>query len=158
MCQEEKQRAEAAETSLAAKNKELEDSYAKLVKAESARDAAVDNYLEGEEYEELIRAHDDMFYPKPFVDGWRAALRSIEEKFPGALDLSEFQVPENIIRGGSTSATSVFVGGDNRIIVPVHSPLQDRTEENPDEVTQKLEDVEGERVERSPHHSSSLHD
>ena len=43
--------------------------FARVVHLEESKENVVDEYLDFEEYREIIAAHDDSFYPAPYSHG-----------------------------------------------------------------------------------------
>lgn len=92
---EEKARGDELAEKLAAKEKELEAAYAKVVVLEEQKDKAVDDYLASEEYAELLLSHDDSYYPTPFEHGWVAAVKALKATPSEMIADLEFPCPED---------------------------------------------------------------
>ena len=56
---------------LEAKEKEMEEAFARIVRLEESKENAVDEYVESDEYREILATHDDSFYPVPYFHGWK---------------------------------------------------------------------------------------
>ena len=54
---------------LARREKELADSQAELVTLRKGRDDFIDEYLDSQEYKDLIGQHDDLLFPVQFTKG-----------------------------------------------------------------------------------------
>ncbi|KAK1376695.1 hypothetical protein POM88_032888 [Heracleum sosnowskyi] len=78
---------------LARREKELADSQAELVELRKSKDDFIDEYLDSQEYTDLIGKHDELLFPVQFTKGWDGALEDVLEKLPGSLYLSDFPSP-----------------------------------------------------------------
>ncbi|KAK1400169.1 hypothetical protein POM88_010032 [Heracleum sosnowskyi] len=57
------------------------------------RDDFIDEYLDSQEYKDLIGKHDKLIFPVQFTKGWDDALAEVLEKMPGSLIVSDFPSP-----------------------------------------------------------------
>ncbi|KAK1392319.1 hypothetical protein POM88_011375 [Heracleum sosnowskyi] len=78
---------------LARREKELADSQDELVSLRKGKDDFIDEYLDSQEYKDLIGKHDELLFPVQFTKGWDGALAEVLEKMPGSLILSDFPSP-----------------------------------------------------------------
>ena len=77
---------------LEAKEKELAEAFARIVHLEESKENVVDEYLESEEYMEILAAHDDSFYPVPYSHGWEGALKAVDSRHPSMFSFSDFPI------------------------------------------------------------------
>ena len=81
----EKTRGDELAERLDAKEKELEEAFARIVWLEESKENFVDEYLELDEYKETLTSHDDSFYPVPYSHDWGAALKAVDSRNPSLL-------------------------------------------------------------------------
>ena len=89
----EKMRGDSLAEQLEAKEKEMAESFARIVHFEESKENAVDEYLDSKEYREILAAHDDSFYPVPYSHGWEGALKSVDSRHPSLFFFYDFPYP-----------------------------------------------------------------
>ncbi|KAK1356169.1 hypothetical protein POM88_049425 [Heracleum sosnowskyi] len=106
---------------LARKEKELADAQAELVALRKSKDDFIDEYLDSQEYKDLIGKHDEHLFPVQFTKGWDGALTTVLEKNPGSFSLSDFQSPHTPTPLEWALAGEDDMDEDDRILDPGHS-------------------------------------
>ncbi|KAK1351331.1 hypothetical protein POM88_054463 [Heracleum sosnowskyi] len=111
---------------LARREKELADAQADIVELRKGKDDCIDEYLDSQEYKDLIEKHDEILFPVQHTSGWEDAVQAILAKHPGVFDAADFPAPHP-----PTPLERILAGVDDmeedaRILVPEHSsPLSD---------------------------------
>ena len=86
----------AAQESLETQARELKDTQAQLVEARAGKEKIIDDYMDSEEYQNLITQHDQMIYPAHYTLGWNGAKEVVLADHPGLFDPSSaYPCPEN---------------------------------------------------------------
>ena len=131
---------------LEAKEKELAEAFARIVHLEESKENIVDEYLESEEYREILAAHDDSFYAVPYSHGWEGASKAGDSRHLSMFSFFDFPCPENPQFPSQQLVEHSLFGGE-RILDPDNVPL-----ETPDEVHEGAGD---DAVKEDDHEGSS---
>ena len=87
----------------------------------------MNEYLESEEYREILAAHDDSFYPFPYSHGWEGALKVVDSRNPSLFSFFDFPCPENP-QFPSQQLVEHSLSGGERILDPDSAPLETHDE------------------------------
>ncbi|KAK1400727.1 hypothetical protein POM88_000332 [Heracleum sosnowskyi] len=118
---------------LARREKELADAQADVVELRKIKDDYIDEYLDSQEYKDLIEKHDEILLPVQHSAGWEDVVQAILAKRPEAFDPADFPVPHPPTPLECLLAGTTDVEEDERILDPVHSsPLGDTSVDDPD--------------------------
>ncbi|KAK1379480.1 hypothetical protein POM88_026224 [Heracleum sosnowskyi] len=101
--------------------KELADAQAELVALMKSKDDFIDEYLDSQEYKDLIGKHDELLFPVQFTKGWDGALTAVLEKNPDSFSPSDFPSPRAHTPLEWALAGEDDMDEDDRILDPGHS-------------------------------------
>ncbi|KAK1387032.1 hypothetical protein POM88_015210 [Heracleum sosnowskyi] len=119
---------------LSRKEKELADAQADLVELRKSKDDCIDEYLDSQEYKDLIEKHDEILFPVQHTSGWEDAVQAILAKHPGVFDAADFPAPHPPTPLECILAGVDYMEEDARILDSVHSsPLGDTSADDADE-------------------------
>ncbi|KAK1397069.1 hypothetical protein POM88_006932 [Heracleum sosnowskyi] len=119
---------------LARRENELADAQADIVELRKSKDDCIDEYLDSQEYKDLIEKHDEILFPVQHTSGWEDVVQAILAKHPGVFDAADFPAPHP-----PTPLERILAGVDDmeedaRILDPGHSsPLGDTSADDADE-------------------------
>ena len=82
------------EEKLKNKEEELADTHTELLQLRDERDRSIDNYLDSEEFVQVMRAHDDTVFPGFFRTGWDAGISAVQQHYP-EIDPGTYQSPDD---------------------------------------------------------------
>ncbi|KAK1366124.1 hypothetical protein POM88_041685 [Heracleum sosnowskyi] len=120
---------------LARKEKELVEAQADLVELRKSNDDYIDEYLDSQEYKDLIEKHDEILFPVQYSAGWEDAVKAVSAKHPEAFDPTDFPTPHPPTPLYCLLAGTTDMEEDDRILDPVHSSPPCDTSVNDPEAT-----------------------
>lgn len=94
MVKREKAERTKLERYLKAKEDEVAEAHADLVKYKDRREKLINSYISSTEFRDLMTMYDETIYPANLSIGWNSALKDVQKKF-SQLKLSEFPRPED---------------------------------------------------------------
>ena len=107
--------------SLDQREKELIDAQAELVELRKGKERHIDEYLDSDEYKDLITQHDDLLFPVQYTKGWDEALAEVSRRLPGSLTISDFPSPHAPTHLEMALAGEDVMDEDDRILDPEHA-------------------------------------
>ncbi|KAL8088605.1 hypothetical protein AgCh_038398 [Apium graveolens] len=86
-------RIEALEAQLASSTSDLETTRAENVILKAQKDKAFNDWMDTQEFKDLMVEHDALLHPVSYKEGWDAAVEAIQDEFPEVLEQSSFPCP-----------------------------------------------------------------